>query len=187
MRVNVTFDDRRFSVALSRFSRETINRAASRALNRAITSARAEAVRSVQAEMPLKSAAIKARLRLSRATPAKLDATIRVPKDYDPSLALFRPTWRRGQPGGAIVRIGGGRVTVLGSFTARTRYGRLGVFRREGRSRTPLVWLRASDAGVPTLAAAFLRDRSVRAMERVAQRRFVETYERELAFRGARG
>lgn len=184
--VDVRFDDRAIALQLRALREDVIDRATVRALNRTVTSVRAEAVKRVRAVLPVAAKPVRNRLKLRRATRASLEASVRVPRDWNPSLSLFSPRWQQRQAVGATVKVGRGpRVAVPGTFTAATRYGRVGVFRRAGAQRKPIVWQRATDAGLPTLAQSFLQDEVQRAMARRARERFEAEFRREIAFRRA--
>jgi hypothetical protein len=88
---------------------------------------------------------------------------------------------------GATVQVPGrGRVVVPGAFVARTPYKRDAVFRRIGRERRPLKFLRASDVGLPTVSAAFLQAAADAGLQGKAREKFARELAHEMA-RGNRG
>ena len=138
----------------------------------------------IRRQLGLPAKGLRKRLRIERAKRGLLVARVRA-RDYDPALSRFRVVWGRTKPVGASVALPGrGLVTVPGAFVAPTRYGRDGVFRRAGQGRYPIKFLRASDAGLPTLGAAVLQARVD--LERRGAERFRVEFERDLRFR-ARG
>jgi hypothetical protein len=186
MKIDVSVDARAVSLQLDRMRANIIGPAAASALNRTATSVRADAVRAIRASLPLPAGSIRKRLAIERATKTKLTARIVARRDYDPSLALFSAKWVQRQAGGATVKLPGrARQAVQGAFIARTRYGRNAVFRRVGRERRPLKWLRASDIGLPTIASAFLQAGADAALLGRARERFRAALAREIAFRSA--
>jgi len=184
VKIDVRLDARAVSLQLDRLRDDTIGPAASRALNRTATSVRAEAVRAIRRQLPLPAKSIRGRLKIEASTRLSLTARIVARRDYDPSLGLFSPTWRQRQPVGASIKLPGKpRQSVAGAFVARTRYGRSAVFRRVGRARTPLQFLRASDVGLPTVTSAFLQAAGDAALMRLARDKFRAAFARELTYR----
>jgi len=184
VKINLSVDTRAVTLQLDRLRANVVAPAAASALNRTATSVRADAVRSIRAQLPLPAGSIRKRLTIERASRTRLVARIVARRDYDPSLALFGPRWVQRQPGGATVKLPGrARQTVAGAFVARTRYGRDAVFRRVGRERRPLQWLRASDIGLPTVTSAFLQAGADAALLGRARDRFRAALAREIAFR----
>lgn len=155
------------------------------ALNRAIAGVRTEAVRELRSTFDLPARSLRSRLLVRKATRARQEAAIFVRKDYDPPLYLFKPRWRRRQPGGATVQLrsGQGRTAIPGAFLGRTRYGRVAVFRRTGQPRSnprpgrvqdeALEFLRSSDVGGPTVAKALLEAPVNRALRASGRNRFI--------------
>ena len=184
MKIDMRVDARAVTLQLDRLRADVIGPAASRALNRTATSVRAEAVRAMRRTLPLSAKSLRSRLKIESSNQRTLTARIVARRDYDPSLGQFSPTWRQRQPGGATVKLPGRpRQAVAGAFVARTRYGRDAVFRRVGRARTPLQFLRASDIGLPTVSAAFLQAAGDAALTRYARDKFRGFLAREIQFR----
>jgi len=186
--IKISVDAASIRLQLDRLQGNAIPRATARALNRAATSVRDAAAKEIRKVFPLlKARSVKGRLRIKPARANFLEALIAARGDYDPPLYLFDPKWRQRQAGGATIRSGrGGRLTVAGAFTARTRYGRLAVFRREGASRRPLQFLRASDAGLPTLAGVLLQSAVQTSLASIGRARFAQVFEQEARFRLAK-
>lgn len=173
--IDVTFGTRALQARLDALQANIAERVVVNALNRAITTVRTEAVRQAREAVQLPARSLGKRMRVGKASRARPTATLAV-RDYDPPLYLFKPRWRQRQPVGATVELRkGARQAVAGAFIAPTRYGRLAVFRREGRERSPLKFLRASDVGGPTVAEVLLENSVQRAMRRKGR----ETFERE--------
>ena len=185
MKLDVGVDVRAISLQLDRMRNDVLAPAAASALNRTATSVRAESVRYIRRQLPLPAKSIRSRLSIERAAKTRLTARIVARRDYDPPLSAFGPRWKQRQPGGATVKLPGrARQTIRGAFVAGTRYGRDAVFRRVGKARTPLKFLRASDAGLPTVTGAFLQAGADASVLRLARDRFRANFARELAFRG---
>lgn len=179
--IDVRFDDSALRRQLGRIRFDVVERSTVRALNRAATSVRAEAVKAVRKELALPAKGLRRRFVIDRARRGLWFAKVRA-RDYDPPLSRFRVVWARGRPVGASVAVPGrGLVQVPGAFVARTSYGRDGVFRRVGPSRYPIKFLRASDAGLPTVGAAVLRAKVD--LERRGAERFRVEFERDLRYR----
>lgn len=184
MKADIKIDATKVRLELDQLARGAIPQAVSRALNRAATSARAEAVRAIRVDLPLPAKSLRGRLRLFPASRARLSAAIIARRDYDPPLGLFAPQWRQRQPVGASIKMPGkARQSVPGAFTAQTRYKRLAVFRRVGRQRRPLQFLRASDVGLPTLSRLFLQAAADSRVLARARERFRIELDREMRFR----
>jgi hypothetical protein len=185
MKIDVGVDTRAISLQLNQLRNDILAPAAASALNRTATSVRAEAVRFIRRQLPLAAKSIRTRLTIERAAKTRLTARIVARRDYDPPLSVFGPKWKQRQPGGATVKLPGrARQGIPGAFVARTRYGRDAVFRRVGKARTPLKFLRASDVGLPTVSSAFLQAGADASVLRLARERFRANLARELAFRG---
>lgn len=183
MKLDLQTDLRSFALRLDAMQAE-IPKAAARALNRTATTVRAQAVREIRKQVPLSARAFKARVSIERASRTTLTARVLARRDYDPALSRFTPRWRQRQAIGASVKVGmAGRQSIAGAFTALTRWGGVGVFRREGRARYPIRFLRASDIGAPTLQKAFLQATTDGAMQRLARDRFRAVLAQELRFR----
>lgn len=186
--IDVQFDARELRLQLDRLHDSAVDAAMARALNRTATSVRAQVSREIRTALPVSARALKKRLTIRRANRADLVATIKAGRDYDPALGNFSPRWKQKQAGGATVKLkGAGRLTVLGSFTAPTKWGGVGVYKRLTARRYPIKFLRASDAGLPTLRAAFLQAAADSGIQRLAVERFRTEYERELRFRATQG
>lgn len=183
--IDVRFDDRALRLQIDKLHDAQVTAATVRALNRTVVTVRASSAREIRAALALPIAAIKKRLSATRATRSTLTAIIKA-RDYDPSLMRFSPRWRRGQAVGASVATTGGRQTIPGAFTGPTTYGRLAVYRRVGRARKPIQFLRASDIGLPTLGKAFMDGRVQAALRVIARARFAQVYEQEVRFRASR-
>lgn len=174
MKLDATINVRAVQRELEALKPRIAERVIVASLNRAITGVRTEAVKELRRVFNLPARGLRNRLLIRKATRARAEAAIYVKRDYDPPLAFFRPRWRQRQPGGATVQLRAGqRTTVAGAFVATTRYGRPGVFRREGQERTPLVFLRSSDAGGPTLVKALLEDSANRSLRGSGRQRFI--------------
>jgi hypothetical protein len=182
--IRAQLDARGARVQLDDLARNALPQAVARALNRTATSARAEVIRRIRRELPISARSLRGRLRLFRAQRLRLQASVRATRDYDPPLGLFAPRWRQRQPVGATIKLPGrARQAVPGAFVARTSYGREAVFRRVGRERRPIKFLRASDVGAPTVSASFLQALADGAVVGRAQARFAREIEAEMRFR----
>ena len=174
MKIDATIDVKAVQRELEALKPRIAERVIVASLNRAITGVRTEAVKELQRVFALRARGLRNRLRIRKATRVSPEAAIYVKRDYDPPLSYFRPKWKQRQPVGATVQLRAGqRITVPGAFVASTRYDRPGVFRRQGEARTPLVFLRSSDAGGPTLVKALLDDSANRALRGSGRQRFI--------------
>lgn len=181
MKIAARFDVRAATLDLQALADSAVPEAVARALNRTATSVRAQAIRQIRKSLPVTARAMRGRLRIWRASRLRRNAVIAATRDYDPPLFLFNPKWKPRQPVGATIRQpGGGRQAVAGAFLASTPYGRPAVFRRVGRARKPLKFLRASDIGLPTVAAAFLQAAADATLLTRARERFAREIANEM-------
>jgi hypothetical protein len=182
---DVRFDTRGLRRELAGLQANLVEQTAVRALNRAIVTVRKQAGVEIRKEIPIPARSLTRRMKITRAKRGDLNAAVKL-KDYDPALGIFSPKWRQRQPIGATVKLPGkARQRIPGAFVADTRYGRPGVFRREGRARTPIKFLRASDAGLPTLGKAALQVKADGVLNRLGAKRFREEFQRDIASRFA--
>jgi hypothetical protein len=119
-------------------------RATVRALNRALTAGKAQMATLVAKDMGLKSRDAKEAIRAQEATPDRLQVQLvaslrRLPLSrFDAKGPL--PSFGRGR--GVSYRIGStGRGRVESAFLAQMSSGHLGVFRRTGKGRLPVIEL----------------------------------------------
>jgi len=107
--------------------------AVARALNRAIDTTKTDVARKLSAELGLRQAPIKERLRIQRATADRLEATLTVARK--PPIALTEyPGVRQVKQG--VTRTGKG--TIRHAFLATMKSGHVGAFLRKGRRRLPI-------------------------------------------------
>ena len=165
--------------------------AMARAMNRAIEGARTTAAKQIRSEYRVTSAAVKATMRLERATPTRLQAEVR---STGPRLPLysFGPTPDQPGTGGRFpglgmtrpplrvsVKRGGGkaaRKVITGAFVARMG-GRLHVAWRLGAKRKPIEPL--FSAAIPQMMGVAS---VVKEIERVAQQRLDERLDHEISW-----
>lgn len=181
--IDVRINDEQLRRQLRGVRDDIINRATASALNKAAGKVKTETSAEVRQYLLIPSREMGARIRIDKASRNKQFARVAT-SDYDPSLARFSPRWKQKQPGGATVKLPNrGTYTVLGAFTARaaTKRGQIGVFRRKGRKRTPLVWLRASDAGLPTVGQII--EKANRKLTNKGMIEFQKEFERQLRSR----
>lgn len=176
--IRVDFDARALQRRVEGLRREVVDRVAVAALNRAIATVKTAAGREIRRELSLPAKTVSNRLRVRKATSATLEASIRA-KDYDPGLNRFSPAWKRGQQGGAVIKLPGrGRLTVLGAFTGPTRWGGVGVYRREGAGRYPIRFLRASDVGLPTFLGVLMQSAVNASLRRIGREKVTAEFNR---------
>lgn len=164
---------------LRRISNVEVPRANSRALNQSSQRVRTRSVRGLSAETRLKQKAIRKRYRLSRATPRKQAAKVKVyTRDVSAisqftekrisNLQLGRGTSRRG------VRVAG--RTIPSAFFNKGAGGNIHVFRRTSATRYPIEPVKFP-----------IQDRAVAITSRVAKRVMKKEYpalfKRDLNFR----
>ena len=152
--------------------------AMARAMNRALEGARTAAAQQTRAEYRVNAAAIKATMRLVRATPARLEATVTSRGQRIPLFA-FKPVPDQpgtGGPGRPQLRVGvkraGGRKEVRSAFIARA--GRVSM--RQGKARFPLVSLFG-----PAVPQMMHNEAVIAQIEAVAQQRLDARLEHEIA------
>jgi len=194
--VDVRSNLRQVALSFPAAARRHIRPAAARALNRVAVSTRAEASREIRQVYVLKARAIKAQIRLTRATAQSLEARLTASGKRIPLIEFQARQNRQG----VSVRIkrAGGRKTVRHAFVARMRSGHVGVFLRlepgsnkfAPRSRRRRV--RRSGPDLPiielkslSLPKAFTNREVVAAMTRIASARFNIEFQRELGRRAA--
>lgn len=125
-------------------------RATMRALNRALTSGRATLARLVATDMGLKVGDVKEAIKVRQATATQLEIRLAASLKRIP-LSAFNargPMPSRGKGRGVTYRIGsGGRGRLESAFLARLSSGHLGVFKRVGTARLPIVELHGPSIG----------------------------------------
>jgi hypothetical protein len=183
---DVRFDTRGLRRELDGLQANLVEQTAVRALNRAIVTVRKQAGIEIRKEIPIPARSLTRRMKLKKATRADLTASVKL-KDYDPALGIFSPKWRQRQPIGATVKLPGKpRQRIAGAFVAQTVHNKPGVFRRVGAARYDIKFLRASDAGLPTLGKAALQVKADGVLNRLGAKRFREEFQRDIASRFAR-
>lgn len=116
-----------------------------RAINRSMGSAQTTAVRAITADLGLKRAAVVPHVKLRKATPAVLSATLYASAKRVPLVQFHAtgPEPSRGKGQGVSARIGGKRTRYQGAFIATMPSGHRGVYRRQvGQARLPIRELR---------------------------------------------
>jgi hypothetical protein len=121
-----------------------------RALNRTLTSGKAFLAGLIAKDMGVKTATVKDAIREEKATPEKLQITLRASKKRL-TLAQFGakgPDPSRGKGRGVSYRLGpGGRGRVSDAFVATMPTGHRGIYRRAGKSRLPIFELYGPSIG----------------------------------------
>lgn len=164
------------AVAEFRSLRDDVQKKATyRALNRALDKAATETGREIRKEYNVKQRAIRGALRKRRANSKSLFARLIV-EGVRLGLVEFAP--RQNKVGTSVkIKVKGGRETVKGAFIATRRWQYRGVFRRRGKERLPIVYLRS--ISVPQ---AFANKAVLDALEKVALETFNKTFEQQIRF-----
>jgi hypothetical protein len=184
--VDVRSDIKRV-VAEFRAETQHIATATYRALNRAQDKAATETSREIRKVYNVRDRAVKAALKKIRANKSRLVATLRI-EGARIGLIEFDARWRPGQRVGATVRIkvGEGRKPVAGTFIATRRWrswqddaehAHRGVFRRAGKKRLPIRYLRSI-----SIPQAFSNKVVQEAVQRLALESFNQNLEQQLRY-----
>lgn len=185
IRISVRSDIKR---AVAEFSaeRKAVEKATYRALNRALDKAATDTGREIRKEYNVKQRAIRSALRKRRASSKSLFAKLLV-EGVRLGLIEFDARWSRRMPGASVkVKVQGGRKFVPGSFIGTRRWqswqdgaeqAHRGVFRRVGKERYPIRYLRS--VSVPQ---AFSNKAVLAAVERVAVETFNKNLQQQLRF-----
>jgi hypothetical protein len=166
---------------------ELLNKATYRALNRALDKSVTETSREIRKVYNVRDRAVKKAITKRRANSMSLFARMTI-EGARLGLIEFDARWHPGQRGGASVKIkvGGGRKTVLGAFIATMRYQEWrsgadvsyrGVFRRLGKSRLPIRFLRSI-----SIPQAFANKAVLDAVQRLAVIEFDKTLEQQVRY-----
>lgn len=188
-RVDVRGDMRAAMADLQAVRETVVNKATYRALNRALDRVATEASREIRKVYNVRHRAVLATMRKRRASSGSLFAQLRL---EGPRIGLieFDARWDRRSQGATVrVRVRSGRRTVRGSFIATRRWAdrsggdhaHRGVFRRAGKARFPIRYLRAI-----SIPQAFANESVLRAVDAVSRAEFVKAYEQQLRFLGVR-
>lgn len=155
-----------------------------RALNRAIDKTATETSREIRKVYFLKDAAIKRTLTKIRAGPRTLTARLEL---SGKRVALIEFDARQNKLGVSVrIKRLEGRKTVKGAFIATRRWkswqdgaehSDRGVFRRVGRERLPIKYLRSL-----SIPQAFSNDKVVEAIRRIAIVTFEKNFEQQMNF-----
>jgi len=145
--------------ALRGLAQQTPN-AIARSLNRSATSANVVGVRGIAADMGLKQADVKAQIRITNATAAKLIATLEARGSRIP---LIKFNARDRFPKGVVARLPGGAGRYPRAFIRTMRSGHTGVFQRRGPARLPIDELKGPS--IPKVFIKLLPEMLARAQE----------------------
>jgi len=152
-----------------------------RALNKVADQTKVQAAREIRAAgYQLKVGAIKAAIRLDRASASTLRAVVVA---SDKMMPLYSYAARRTQKGVTVsVKSGGARKRVANAFIATTRSGHTGVFERVilGGKRAPRLPIR--ELYGPSIPQAFANKTVQDALVRVVRDRFPAILEHEIKF-----
>jgi hypothetical protein len=145
-----------------------VERAVSSAVNRSATFARTMASRKVASEYTVKTTDVKNTIQIKKATFSKLEATI-IATGHAIPLTKFKVN--SGKPVLKVsVKKGGGLKPLPGAFRAKMQSGHVGIFKRIGKSRTPIEG--KYGPSIPTMLGSRTVTGHVEeiAMEKVAER-----------------
>lgn len=135
--------------AIDKFRR--METATARALNRALTSGRAQMAKLLAQDMGLKSGDAKNALRAEQATPARLQVRMSASLKRLPLVKFGAkgPMPSRGKGRGVSYRIGAkGRGRVDDAFMAQMPSGHVGIYKRKGQGRLPIIELYGPSVGL---------------------------------------
>ncbi len=155
-----------------------IERAMASAINRAAQSGRTEAVKKVRERYIVKASTVREPLKIERASSSSPIATLRAAGSVIP-LSKFKirpskPTPGKLTPVSATVIKGKGG-TISKAFVARMPAGHVGVYRRKGRPRLPIMELYG-----PSAPQMIGNEEVMRALEEKAQQTLDERMEHEI-------
>ena len=155
-----------------------IERAMASAINRAAQSGRTEAVKKVRERYIVKASTVREPLKIERASSSSPIAILRAVGRVIP-LSKFKirpskPTPGRSKPVTATVIKGKGG-TIPKAFVARMPTGHVGVYRRKGRPRLPIMELYG-----PSVPQMIGNEEVMRALEEKAQQTLDERMEHDI-------
>ena len=156
-----------------------IERAMASAINRAAQSGRTEAVKKVRERYIVKASTVREPLKIERASSSSPIATLRAVGSVIP-LSKFKirpskPTPGKSTPVTATVIKGKGGI-IPKAFVARMPAGHVGVYRRKGRPRLPIMELYG-----PSAPQMIGNEEVMRALEEKAQQTLDERMEHEIS------
>jgi hypothetical protein len=170
-----------------RAQREQVATATYRALNRALDKSSTESSREIRKVYNLKDRAVKASLKKVRANKNRLWAQLRI-EGARIGLIEFDARWRPGQKIGATVRVkrASGRQAIEGAFIGTRRWNswqdggehaHRGVFKRVGKARYPIRYLRSI-----SIPQAFSNRAVVAAVQAIAIATFDKNFTQQLTY-----
>lgn len=165
---------------------EILDKATYRALNRALDKSATETSREIRKVYNVRDRAVKAALTKQRASSKRLSARLII-QGARLGLIEFDALWSRRQKGASVrIKVGSGRLVVAGSFIATRRWkswqngqeqSSQGVFRRLGKARYPIRYLRSI-----SIPQAFANRAVLDAIERIAIETFDKNLEQQVRF-----
>lgn len=165
---------------------EILDKATYRALNRALDKSATETSREIRKVYNVRDRAVKAALTKQRASSKRLWARL-VIQGARLGLIEFDASWSRKKSGASVrIKVGGGRLTVRGSFIAARRWRSWqngqeqvsqGVFKRVGKARYPIHYLRSI-----SIPQAFAQRAVLAAIERLAVEAFDKNLEQQVRY-----
>ncbi len=133
-----------------------------RSMNRAANSAKTVGAREIASDVGLRVGTVKEQIRLTRATPQQLLATLEISGRRIPLIEFHArgPYPSRGRGRGVTYKIGETPARLPHAFIAIMRSGHRGVFRRVGTKRRPIIELLG-----PSLPQVFSKPSIVQTMQ----------------------
>lgn len=189
--LNVSSNIKQVSAQFAQFATvpgSKVEKATIRALNRAVDQSQTEANRRIRDRYNVKANVVAKAMkkRYASGRGVSLFSELRVQGARIP-LIEFSASERRvrsakGPRRGVTVRVmrGGQRKIVKGGFIATARGGR-GIFKRKGRARYPIEYLRSV-----SIPRAFMNDAVIAAVKKIAGASFVRNFEQQVRFLGIR-
>jgi hypothetical protein len=188
-RVDVRSDMKRVIAEFNVLQDTVVNKATYRALNRALDAAATATSREMRREYNVRHRAILAAMKKRRASKNSHFARLMI-EGARIGLIEFDARHSRRQAGASVkVKVQGARKIVTGAFIATRRWqswqdkgeqSHRGVFRRVGKERYPIRYLRSV-----SIPQAFANKAVVEAVDRLAREAFVKNYEQQLRFLSA--
>lgn len=186
VRVTVQGDMKRVMADFTALQDNVVNKATFRALNRALDASATGASREIRKEYNVKHRAVLSTMKKRRASKSSLYAQLRL-EGSRIGLIEFGARHNRRQPGASVqIKVRGGRKIVAGSFIATRRWlswqdgaeqAHRGVFRRVGKARYPIRYLRSI-----SIPQAFSNRAVIEAIQRITHESFTKAYEQQLRY-----
>lgn len=186
IRVDVRGDMKRIIAEFTALQDRVVNKATFRALNRALDAAATSASREIRKVYNVRHRAVLAGMKKRRASTNSHFARLSI-EGLRIGLIEFDAKHSKRQAGASVkIKVQGARKIVQGAFIATRRWqswqdkgeqAHKGVFRRVGKARYPIKYLRSL-----SIPQAFSNKAVLEAVDRITREAFVKNYEQQLRF-----